>query len=59
MNNEQKKAVGVGVGAFVASALVARSRVLQAALLVGGAGALARRFRGREREWHDVPPPPA
>ena len=59
MNNEQKKAVGIGVGAFVAAALVARSRVLQAALLLGGAGALAHRFRGREREWHDVPPPPA
>ena len=59
MNNEQKKAVGIGVGAFVATAMVARSRFLQAALLLGGAGALAHRFRGREREWHDVPPPPA
>jgi hypothetical protein len=59
MNTEQKKAVGLGVGAFVATAMVARSRLLQATLLLGGAAAMARRFRGREREWHDVPPPPS
>ncbi len=39
MNNQQQKAIGIGVGAFVATALVARSRLLQAAILVGGAGA--------------------
>jgi hypothetical protein len=59
MNTEQKKAVALGIGAFAVTALIARSRALQALLLLGGAGALAHRFRGREREWHDVPPPQA
>ena len=59
MNTTQQKAIGIGVGAFVATALVARSRLLQAAILVGGAGAVAYKVRGRERQWHDVPPPPA
>jgi hypothetical protein len=52
---ENKKAVGIGVGAFLATALVARSRLVQAGLLLGGAGYAAHRIRGREREWHEVP----
>jgi hypothetical protein len=56
--NQQQKAIGIGIGAFVTTALVARSRVLQAAIVLGGAGALAYKVRGRERQWHDVPPPP-
>jgi hypothetical protein len=55
MNTEQKKAIGLGVGAFVATALVARSRLLQGLLLLGAAGAAAHHLRGREREWHEVP----
>ena len=59
MNNEQKKAIGLGVGAFVATTMVARSRLLQGLILLGAAGAAAHRFRGREREWHEVPETPA
>ena len=59
MNNEQRKAVGVGVGAFVATGLVARSRLLRAVLLLGAAGAAAHRLRGRERQWREVPEEPA
>ena len=59
MNNEQKKAVGIGVGAFVAAAWWHARGSCRRRCSLGGAGALAHRFRGREREWHDVPPPPA